>query len=115
MRSCGPLSTASSGPAAESSNQLGEPIADDWTVFDLVVFQGDLWAFGGEDRHLVVWRSRDCGQTWQRLHDRPAFSLGGKAIGLYTVRAVATADTLLVLGWQAGEWIHAQAVGLDPR
>ena len=84
---------------------LGDPIADDWTVFDLVVFQGDLWAFGGEDRHLVVWRSRDCGQTWQRLHDRPAFSLGGKAIGLYTVRAVATADTLLVLGWQAGEWI----------
>lgn len=83
----------------------GDPIADDWVVFDLVVFGGDLWALGGEDRRLVVWRSGDCGQTWQRFRDRPAFSLGRKEIGLYAVDAVATADTLLVLGWQGGEWI----------
>lgn len=83
----------------------GDPIADDWAVFDLVEFQGDLLAFGGEDRRLVVWRSRDCGQSWRRLRDRPLFFVGRKAIALNYVRTTATADTLLVLGYQGGEWI----------
>ena len=83
----------------------GDPIADDWTVSDLVEFGGDLLALGAEDRRLVVWRSRDCGQTWRRLQDRPAFFVGRKAIVLNGVRAAATDDTLLVLGSQAGEWI----------
>ena len=83
----------------------GDPIADDWTVSDLVEFGGDLLALGAEDRRLVVWRSRDCGQTWRRVKDRPAFSVGRKAIVLNGVRAAATDDTLLVLGTQAGEMI----------
>jgi hypothetical protein len=82
-----------------------DPIADDWAVFDLVGFGGDLLALGAEDRRLVVWRSRDCGESWVRLRDRPVFSVGRRAIELNGVRAAATADTLLVLGSQAGEWI----------
>ena len=83
----------------------GDPIADDWAVFDLIEFQGDLLALGGEDRHLVVWRSSDCGESWQRLRDRPVFFVGRKAVVLNGVSAAATDDTLLVLGAQAGEWI----------
>jgi hypothetical protein len=83
----------------------GDPIADDWTVSDLVGFDGDLLALGAEDRRLGVWRSRDCGQTWRRLKDRPVFFTGRKAVVLNGVRAAATDDTLLVLGAQAGEMI----------
>jgi hypothetical protein len=83
----------------------GDPTEDDWAVFDLVMFRGDLLALGAEDRRLVVWRSGDCGQTWRRLRDRPLFFVGRKAIALSGVRAAATDDTLLVLGSQAGEWI----------
>ena len=83
----------------------GDPIADDWTVSDLIEFGGDLLALGAEDRRLVVWRSRDCGQTWRRLQDQPEFFTGRKAVVLNGIRAAATDDTLLVLGSQAGEWI----------
>jgi hypothetical protein len=81
----------------------GDPIAGAWAVHDLVMFRGALWAFGGEARRLVVWRSRDCGESWRRLRDRPTFALGRKAIELNAVDAVATEDTLLVLGRQSGE------------
>ena len=70
-------------------------------MFDLVGFGGDLLALGAEDRRLVVWRSRDCGESWVRLRDRPVFSVGRRAIELNGVRAAATAETLLVLGPQA--------------
>ena len=83
----------------------GDPIKDEWAVFDLVEYGGDLLALGAEDRRLVVWRSRDCGETWQRLRDRPVFSVGRKALSLDFVRGVATDDKLLVLGTQAGEMI----------
>lgn len=83
----------------------GDPIKDEWAVFDLVAYGGDLLALGAEDRRLAVWRSRDCGETWKRLRDRSVFSGGRKALSLDFVRGVATDDTLLVLGTQAGEMI----------
>ena len=83
----------------------GDPIAGAWAVHELVEFRGDLLALGGEDRRLGVWRSRDCGQSWRRLRDRPVFYLGRNVIELNGVEAVATDDTLLVLGRQSGELI----------
>jgi hypothetical protein len=87
----------------ETLRPRGDPIAGAWAVHELVEFRGDLLALGGEDRRLVVWRSRDCGQSWRRLPERPAFFLGRKAIELNAVEAVSTDDTLLVLGRQGGE------------
>jgi hypothetical protein len=87
----------------EDIRPRGDPIRDPWSVFELVVVDGELLALGGEDRRLVVWRSPDCGASWRRLADRPVFRLGREAIGLTSVDAAATTDTLVVIGLQGGE------------
>lgn len=87
----------------ETIRPRGDPIRDRWSVFELAVFDGQLLALGGEDRRLVVWRSPDCGASWRRLADRPVFRLGRNAIGLMSLDAAATADTLLVIGRQGGD------------
>lgn len=87
----------------EDIRPRGDPVRDRWSVFELVVFDGELLALGGEDRRLVVWRSPDCGASWRRLADRPVLRLGRESIGLMSLAVAATADTLLVMGWQGGE------------
>ncbi len=107
-RSRGLVWTSSDGfewSRAGTLRPSNDPIEDEWAVFDLVEYGGELLALGAEGRRLVVWRSRDCGETWGRLRDRPVFSVGRKALSLDFVRGVATDDTLLVLGTQAGEMI----------
>ncbi len=93
----------------------GDPIKDEWAVFDLVEYEGDLLALGAEDRRLVVWRSRDCGETWQRLRDRPVFSVGRKALSLDFVRGVATDRHAARARDTSRRDDPVPAVGLDPR
>jgi len=76
-----------------------------WLVTDLVVFKGGLFAVGGDDRRLAVWRSADCGRTWRRLRD-PSFELGRDAFGLsHGAEVAVTADRMLVVAHQGGEEI----------
>ena len=76
-----------------------------WLVSELVYFRGSLVALGGDGRHLAVWRSRDCGRSWRRLHD-PAFALGSNAYGLsHGVEAAVIGDRMLVMAHQGGEEI----------
>lgn len=75
---------------------------DRWSVQQLVVLGGRLYAIGGDGRHLAVWRSADCGASWRRLRD-PAFALGRDAIGVNGLDAAATDTRILVMGRQAGE------------
>ncbi len=76
-----------------------------WLVTDLLMFHGALFALGGDDRQLAVWRSTDCGRDWRRLRD-PSFGLGADACCISQgVEAAATGDRLLVLAHQGGEEI----------
>jgi len=80
---------------------------DRWSVQRLVVLRDGLYAIGGDGRALAVWRSADCGASWQRLQD-PAFALGRDAIGVGGLDAAATGSRILVMGRQGGEGIPSR-------